>query len=373
MIQPSFHRERVAGYAQTITDYTKELQSHWQAGGTINIAQDMMHLTLEIVTKVLLGFDLGLVPSGNSTSKPASADSGNIEIEPQRIDKAIADLNGTADRGFLPLPIGELLQRLPLPATLRYNKSLAYLDNLIYGMIEQHRRVKNQPDLLSLLIEAQDSEASQENGKPVRMTDKQIRDEVITFFLAGHETTALALSWAWYLLSQNPEAEAKLHTEVDQVLAGRTPTTADLPRLKYTEMVLDEAMRLYPPAWLISRGTAADYQMGDYFLPQWSLVLTSPYVMHRNPRYYADPLKFDPDRWQPEKRATLPKFAYFPFGGGPRICIGEPLSRLEAVLVLATIAQNWRLHLISEKSVKPKPLVTLRPKSNIIMRLEERK
>lgn len=375
MIQPSFHRERVAAYSQTITDYTDELQANWQDNATTNIAKDMMHLTLEIVTKALLGFDLGLVQAKQQGSSSDSADSNTNKVDPQQLDKAIASINDTAERILIPLPIAELLQRLPLPATRRYEASLSYLDNLVYGIIEQHRRVKGQNDLLSLLIEAQDSEISQETGKPqfpVTMSDKQIRDEVITFFLAGHETTALALTWAWYLLSEHPEVEANLYAELKQVLNGRTPTLANVAELKYTEMVLNEAMRLYPPAWLLSRIVVSDFQMGDYLLLKGSLLFLSPYVMHRHPRYYPDPEKFDPERWQPERRANLPKFAYFPFGGGPRTCIGEPFSRLEAILVLASIAQNWRLQVASGQIIKPKPLVTLRPKNGIIMRLEKR-
>ena len=205
------------------------------------------------------------------------------------------------------------------------------------------------------------------------MTDTQLRDEAMTIFLAGHETTANALTWAWYLLSEHPEVEAKLHNEIDAVVAadGR-PQFADLARLPYTEMVLTEAMRLYPPAWVIGRLAIRDYEAGGYLIPAGSLVFVSQYTMHRDRRYYPDPERFDPERWTPEARSARPPFAYFPFGGGPRRCIGEGFAWMEGVLLIATLARHWRLRLVPNHPVKLHPRITLRPKYGMRMILERR-
>jgi len=203
------------------------------------------------------------------------------------------------------------------------------------------------------------------------MTDLQLRDEAITIFLAGHETTANALTYTWYLLAQHPEVEAKLHAEI-AALDGRLPTVDDLPRLKYTEMVFAESMRLYPPAWAIGRRALQDYQVGPYCVPAGSVVLMSQWVMHRDERYFPDPLRFDPERWQPAAKEARPKFAYFPFGGGPRLCIGEAFAWMEGVLLIATLAQGWRMRLVPGHALQLQPLITLRPKHGLKMRLERR-
>jgi cytochrome P450 len=204
------------------------------------------------------------------------------------------------------------------------------------------------------------------------MTDLQVRDEAITIFLAGHETTANALTWTWYLLSRNPSVEARLHEELDRVLGGRVPTVSDLPELKYTEMVLSESMRLFPPAWLIGRTAVDDYEVGGYHVPAGSVMTMSLFVVHRDPRYYPDPLRFDPMRWTPEEKAKRPKFAYFPFGGGNRLCIGESFAWMEGVLILATLAQEWRARLAPGHKVATHPRVTLRPAGGMPMLLERR-
>lgn len=204
------------------------------------------------------------------------------------------------------------------------------------------------------------------------MSDKQVRDEAMTLFIAGHETTANALNWTWHLLSENPEAEATLHAELDMVLGGRIPTLADQPRLIYTEKLIRESMRLYPPAWILGRRALADYSIGGYTLPARSIVLMSQYVMHRDPRYFPDPDRFNPERWTPEFKASLPRFAYFPFGGGPRQCIGENFAWMEAVLLLATLAQRWKCRAAPGQIVAPQPLVTLRPKYGLRMIVSRR-
>jgi cytochrome P450 len=204
------------------------------------------------------------------------------------------------------------------------------------------------------------------------MTDQQLRDEVMTIFLAGYETTANALTWTWYLLSQNPEAELRMHEEIAAVLGGRDATIEDVPKLRYTRIVAAESMRLYPPAWAMGRRAVRDFPLGDYFLPAKTSVFMSQYVMHRNPKYFPDPLRFDPERFSPEQESQRPRFAYFPFGGGARQCIGESFAWMELVLVLATIAQKWRLRLVPGHPVEPQPLITLRPRYGMKMTVHSR-
>jgi cytochrome P450 len=243
----------------------------------------------------------------------------------------------------------------------------ARLDAIIYRMIADRRAGgRDHGDLLSMLLTAQDED---EGGG---MTDQQVRDEAMTIFLAGHETTANALTWTWYLLSQYPDVEATLHAEVDRVLQGRLPTIQDLASLSYVERVVTESMRLYPPAWIIGRRAIAEYQLGQYVAPPRSILVMSPYIMQRDPRFYADAERFDPDRWTPEFRAALPKFAYFPFGGGPRQCIGESFAWMELILLVATIAQQYRLRLVPGHPVEPQPLITLRARHGMRMTIEPR-
>jgi cytochrome P450 len=218
-----------------------------------------------------------------------------------------------------------------------------------------------------MLLLAQDVE-----GDGSGMTDAQLRDEAMTLFVAGHETTANALTWTWYLLSQHPDVEAKLQSELDSVLNNRLPTADDFARLSYTEMVLAEAMRLYPPAWTLGRRVLNDYPVGAYLIPANSIVLMSQWVMHHDSRFYPEPFRFEPERWRPEQRESRPKFSYFPFGGGPRVCIGEQFAWMEGVLVIATIAQRWTLRLSPSQRVETKPMITLRPKYGMKMVLSER-
>jgi cytochrome P450 len=237
----------------------------------------------------------------------------------------------------------------------------------VYGLIEERRRDgRDRGDLLSMLMLARDEDGG------AGMSDRQLRDEVMTLLLAGHETTANALSWTFYLLGQNPDAEARLHRELDDVLGGRLPTVDDLPRLRYSENVVAESMRLFPPAWALGRRSLKDQELGGARVARGSLVMSSPYLMHRDARFFPDPLRFEPDRFTPEARAARPKFAYFPFGGGARACIGEPFAWMEGVLVLATIAQRWRLRLVPGHPVEPQALITLRPRYGILARAERR-
>jgi cytochrome P450 len=248
------------------------------------------------------------------------------------------------------------------------HKAHERLDETIYRIINERRKNNaDRGDLLSMLLLAQDEE-----GDGSSMTDKQVRDESLTLFIAGHETTANAMTWTWYLLSQNPEVEAKLHDELDTVLNGRLPTFEDVAKLPYCEMILAESMRLYPPAWTLGRQVLNDYPLGKYVAPKGSIILMSQYVMHHTERYFPEPYRFDPERWRPEAREGRPKFSYFPFGGGPRVCIGESFAWMEGVLLLATIAQRWRLRLAEGQVVEPQPMVTLRPKYGMRMKLQRR-
>jgi cytochrome P450 len=266
------------------------------------------------------------------------------------------------------LPIFDLMEHLPLPAFRRSKKAREELDAIIYRMIDERRtHPKDHGDLLSMLLMAQDEEGGGE-----RMTDLQVRDEAMTIFLAGHETTANALAWTWYLLGEAPDVEARLHEEVDRVLGGRLPTLADVPRLSFAEQVVTEAMRLYPPAWIIGRRAIAEYPVRDYLVPARGIVIVSPYILQRDARFFAEPESFCPERWTPEFKASLPPFAYFPFGGGARRCIGESFAWMELVLVLSTIAQRWKMRLVPGHPVVPQPVVTLRLKHGLRMTLEKR-
>jgi cytochrome P450 len=344
LVQPAFHRDRIAAYGAVMTEYSVRLRERWEDGGVVDVAQEMMTLTLSIVAKTLFDAD--------------------VEAEAKAIGQALTDVMHSFRR--VTLPFAEFLDRLPLPSNRRFRRARERLDTTIYRIIRERReRGVDRGDLLSMLLLAQDEE---ENGGC--MTDLQVRDEAMTLFLAGHETTANALTWTWYLLSQNPDAEARLQEELAAVLAGRLPTLEHVPRLRYTEMVFSESMRLYPPAWAIGRRAMTPYPIDDYVLPQRSIVLMSPFVMHHDSRFFPDPYRFDPERWTPEAQAKRPKFSYFPFGGGPRVCIGESFAWLEGILVLATLAQKWRMRLVPGHPVELRPLITLRPKYGMRMNLK---
>jgi cytochrome P450 len=287
-----------------------------------------------------------------------------VEGEAEEIGEAIASTLTMFNHVFL--PFAEVLQYLPFGPGLRFRKARERLDQTICRMIAEHRSTgRDHGDLLSMLIMAQDDE---DHG--ARMTDGQIRDEAITIFLAGHETTALGLTWTWCLLSQHPDVEKRMRRELEEVLGERRASMDDWPRLTYTEMVLAESMRLYPPVWILGRRALADYQLGDYLIPERSILLTSQWVVNHDERWYPDPFRFDPERWTPAARATRPKFSYFPFGAGPRICIGETFAWVEAALVLATLARAWRPRLVDGQKIEPRPSITLRPRNGIRMILE---
>jgi len=346
LAQPAFHKQRIAAYASVMTDYALATRERWCEGETLDIAQEMMRLTLGIVGKTLFDAD--------------------VEAEASEIGTALTDIMQLFKR--ITNPLGPLLEKLPLPSNIRWLKAKQRLDSTIYRIINERRAAGvDRGDLLSMLLLAQDEE-----GDGGSMTDVQLRDEAMTLFVAGHETTANALTWTWYLLSQHADIESRLHAEIGDVLAGKVPTVDDVARLRYTEMVLADSMRLYPPAWTLGRRVLTDYKVGGYVIPADSIVLMSPWVMHHDSRYFPDPFKFDPERWTIEAKESRPKFSYFPFGGGPRVCIGEQFAWMEGVLLIATIAQKWRLRLAEGHRVDTKPMITLRPRYGMRMVVENR-
>ena len=346
LMQPAFHRDRIAGYGDLMVGYADRMRQGWRGGATVDVAREMNRLTLSIVGKTLFDVD--------------------VEQQAAAVGEALTAVMESF--WMMMLPFADVLERLPVPRLRRARLARARLDAIIYRMIADRRASgRDHGDLLSMLLTAQDED---EGGG---MTDQQVRDEAMTIFLAGHETTANALTWTWYLLSQYPDVEATLHAEVDRALQGRLPTIKDLPSLPYVERVVTESMRLYPPAWIIGRRAIAEYQLGQYMAPPRSILVMSPYIMQRDPRFYADAERFDPDRWTPEFRVALPKFAYFPFGGGPRQCIGESFAWMELILLVATIAQQYRLRLVPGHPVEPQPLITLRARHGMRMTIEQRR
>jgi cytochrome P450 len=340
LAQPAFHRQRIGSYADDMVQRTVRAREAWSAGQVLDVDDEMMRLTLAVVSSSLFGTDVG-----------ASA---------EQVSEDLASIIALFPR--FSLPLFGLIQKLPLPSNVRFDRAVARLDALVYRLIsERQRDGRDHGDLLSMLVLAQDDEGGG------RMTDRQLRDEVITLLLAGHETTSNALTWTWYLLSQNPEAEARWREELRRVLGDRVPTIEDLPALRYTEMVLAESMRLFPPAWGIGRRALRDVTLGGFAIRKGAILALSPYIVHRDARFWPDPLRFDPDRFTPEAKAARPRFAYFPFGGGARSCIGEPFAWMEGVLLLATIGQRWGLRLLPGHPVELQALMTLRPRYGMRM------
>lgn len=344
LAQPAFHTQRITKYAEIMVEYGRRARERWREGETLDIAEEMGRVTMAIVAKTLFDTD--------------------VESEAKEIGAALtAVLQMFSALGG---PFSEILQRLSLPRSKRFERAQAQLVGTVERIIQERRASQeDRGDLLSTLLSAQDAEGG-------GMSDELVRDEVMTLFLAGHETTANALAWTWYLLSQHQEAEAKFHAEIDSVLAGRLPSAGDIPRLPYTEMVFSEVIRLYPPAWVLRRQALSDFKIGGYVLPAGSYVVVSQYVLHRDARFYPEPLKFDPERWTPDKMAARPKFAYFPFGSGTRLCIGQPFAWTEGLLLMATFAQQWKLRLAPAHQVGLHPSLTLRPKNGMPMTLERR-
>jgi cytochrome P450 len=354
LMQPAFHRQRLPSYAEMMVAYAERMLAGWQSGEVRDLHAEMMRLTLEIVAQALFGADVA-----DEAARVGAALTAALERFGQRMSSLLV---------LLP-------ENTPTPGNRRFERAARQLDEVIYGIINR-RRIGGQAgdDLLALLLRAQHESLPRgcQGDDGSRLSDCQLRDEAMTLLLAGHETTAIALSWTWYLLSQHPEVEARLLDELRMVLGGRAPTAADLPRLRYAETVVTEAMRLYPPAWVMSRQATENCEIGGHRVAAGTVLLMSQWVLHRDPRFFDDPGTFAPDRWSDGLAKRLPRFAYFPFGGGPRVCIGSSFAMMEAVLLLATIAQQFRLTLVPGHPVVPWPVVTLRPRYGMKMALHRR-
>jgi cytochrome P450 len=342
--QPAFHRQRIPEYAGVMVQEAASLRDRWRDGEQRDVAIDMMHLTLNVVAQTLFATDL--------------------REEVDELADAINRIMGLYNF-LVMLPAAEWLVHVRPPGLAAFVRARKRIDAVVYRMIAAHRQLGARDGSLLDLMRAASPDKS-------AASEQLLRDQVITIFLAGYETVANALSWTWYLLSQNPDCERRFHDEIDRELQGRLPTFDDVPRLRYVEMVLAESLRLFPPAWAMGRYARADFQLGEYVLPAKTTVLISQFITHRDPRFFPDPLRFDPERFTPEAKARRSKLTYFPFGAGVRQCIGESFAWMEGVLLLATIAQKWRFRLVAGHPVEPEPLITLRPKHGMRMHLEQR-
>jgi cytochrome P450 len=341
--QPAFQVDQIAKYSEVMVAYTGRMLHHWRPGQTRDVHADMMKLTLEIVAQTLF--------------------SASVEGRAEQVGES---LEIAMEYFASPKIWFSWLQKLPLPGNRRFWRAVKQLDSIIYETIARRRAGESQGnDLLARLLAARDEDGG-------RMTDVQVHDEIVTLFLAGHETTALALSYSLYLLAQHPEAEARLASELAEVLRDQSPSWIHVPRLRYTEWVVKETMRLFPPAPSIGREALADCEIGGYFVPKGTQIALMQWVVHRDPRWFEDPKSFKPERWDNDLAKRLPRCAYFPFGDGPRICIGNQFAMVEAVLVLATILQRYRFSLAPGFKLELLPSVTLRPKSGVEMVVQER-
>jgi cytochrome P450 len=347
LAQPAFHRERLAGFAETMVADTQSMLDRWKRiDGTFDVHDEMMKLTFRIVGRTLFSAD---VQEDADRIGPA-------------VTQAIHHANDYAEA------IVRWPQWIPTPSNIRFKKALAELDAMVLRIIADRRKPgAEQPnDLLSMLMAAQDEETK------AGMSDRQLRDEVMTLILAGHETTANLLSWTWYLLSSHPDVARRVRAEVDEVLGDRAPTIEDLPKLKLVKMVLEESMRLYPPAWAFERQAIDDDEIGGYRVAKKTIIGISPFLLHRHPRYWENPEGFDPERFSPARSEGRPKHAYLPFGGGARFCIGNGFAMMEAQIIVAMIARKHRLSLVPGHPIELDPTVTLRPKHGVRVTLEPR-
>ncbi len=345
LMQPVFHQRRLQGFASNIVEETQKMLEHWEAlaseGREMNVAKEMKFLTQRIIVKTMFG--------------------GQVGVEDEKIARAFDTvLLGIDVRSLLPRWFG----RLPIPFNRRFEWALTTLDEEVHCIIRQRRGGHGkEDDLLAMLIETRDEETGES------MSDRQLRDEVMTIYLAGHETTANVLSWVWYLLSKNPDAARKVGEEVYHVLKGRPPSFEDLPALVYTRMVIDETLRLYPPAWIFTRRAVEEDEIGGCSIPEGSRLMISPYVTHRRPEFWENPEGFDPERFAPESSNGSQRYAYYPFGGGPRQCIGNNFALMETTLVVSAVMQRYRLDLIPGQEVKAQPRSTLGPRPGVWVRL----
>jgi cytochrome P450 len=350
LMQPAFHRRRIAAFGTQMTTAATAMLDRWDArpagSASLDAADEMMELTLRIVGMALFGADM----------------SEEVDTVGRSFTTINTFLARTAYQPYVMLP------GLPAQGKRQFGAARRELDHVVYRIIAARRSEAadraDRDDLLSLLLRARDEETGES------MNDRQLHDEVITLLLAGHETTAVALTWTWFLLAANPDAERRLHDELAVVLGGRVPTVDDLPNMPYTRMVIEETLRLYPPAWAILRRAIGEDQIGPYRVPEGTNIFISPYAMHRHPAFWEHPDVFDPERFTPECAADRPHFAYLPFGGGPRQCVGNTFALTEAQLILATVAQRYRLRVASGQAVEANPLITLRLRRGLPVLLE---
>jgi cytochrome P450 len=346
IIQPAFRRNMIESYAPAVTEYATRLMNGWEDGMEVEIKEEMTKMSIAIAGKALFNAD--------------------IEKEAPEIDQALEAASSLAGR--IALPFSEWLLKLPIPDTRRFLKAKARLDNTINRMVDERRGNKmDNGDLVSLLLRTQD----ENNGGG--MSDQQVRDEAMTLFLTAFDTTSTALTWTWYLLSQNPEAESELHEELDRVLNNRLPTADDIAQLKYTRMVLGESMRIFPPSYLIPRQAVEDFPIDNYIIPGGTIILMSPYLIHHDARFHPDPEKFNPHAWDKHSNGLHAKYEYFPFSRGPRSCIGEPFAWMQGILVLAAIAQSWRIKMVPDHPVELLQRINLRTRYGLKMTIHCRK
>ena len=354
LAQPAFHRRQIENFATTMVDETTIMLERWailqRADKPFDVLVEMQDLATLIVGRALFSTDLS---------------TGYTDTMRQNLRLTMEYLNRRMRRP-LALPLW-----VPTPANRRLQKATRLSDEKVFDIIRERRKnlalnADGPNDLLGMLLAARDEETGE------GLTDQELRDEITTFIGAGNETTAVTLAWAWYLLSKHPEVARKLHAELDAVLGGRAPSAADLPQLPYSRMIIEETMRLYPAAWAIGRGIVADDVIGRFKIQKGGMMIVSPYVTHRRPDIWDNPEGFEPERFTPERVAERPRYAYFPFGGGPRQCIGNTFALMEAQLVLATVGQKYRLHLIPGCTVEPGPIFTLRPNRPVMMTLQPR-
>lgn len=346
LIQPAFHRQHFTAHEAVILDLAVRLSARWQHGLQLDVMREMKRLMLAITSKMIFG-----------TKTDAEADEIN-----EAVGLVISQFQ------LFGSPLANLLAKFPMSGARRICKAQDRLDRIVRRIIAERRQSgQDHCDLLSMLIAALD-----EPGSDAQMDELHVRDEAVTFFLAGSETMGTGLAWTWFLLAQDQAVQAKLHAELDTVLGSRLPTLADVAQLRYTKMVFAESLRMYPPAWVLARYLTKDFETAGYVLPAGSIVILSQYLMHHDPRYFPDPSRFDPQRWTSEAKGTRPQYSYFPFGGGPRGCLGEGLAWIQGTLLIAIIAQRWRILALPSLPVKLNPLITLQPKRKIMLQLAER-
>jgi len=339
LIQPMFHHQRIASYGDAMVRHAERAEARWSDGATVDIQAEMSALTLSVVGETLFGTDVD-------------------EARSATVRRAMTDTLGMFDRVYSPL--FRLLVRLPSPTMRHYHRLEADLNRVIAEMIAERRAAGiTGNDLLSLLLRAREDGAG--------MDDEQVRDEALTLFLAGHETTAIALTWTWWLLSRNPHAEHRMHEELDAVVGGRAPMVADVPNLPYTQAVVSESLRLRPPVWAMGRTAVAEHRANGHTIAPGSIVVIAPWLLHHDERWWPEPLTFRPERWLGDEQERRPRYAFLPFGGGPRVCIGEPFARLEAAMMVASIGRRWRFEAVTDEDPELQAVITLRPRGGLPM------